>query len=89
MLYAIVPENIMPTVNLELQMKFLAELDEALTDALGRYADDGADKLSELKYMKSEVTRARRIVAERLETADNETREKRFTNNDVREAAFT
>ncbi|PCI64060.1 MAG: hypothetical protein COB37_02565 [Kordiimonadales bacterium] len=55
----------MPTVNLELQMKFLRELDDALTDALGRYAGDGEEKLAELKYMKNEVIRARRIIAER------------------------
>jgi len=79
----------MPTVNLELQMKFLKELDEALSDALGRYADDGAEKLAELKYMKSEVIRARRIISERME-ADNVSgrRTKRFS-EDYREAAFS
>ncbi len=57
----------MPKVNLELQMKFLAELDEALKDALGRYADDGEDKLAELEYMKKEVVRAQRIISERMD----------------------
>ncbi len=61
----------MPTVNLELQMKFLRELDEALTDALGRYSDDGAEKLEELKYMKNEVLRARRIISERIDAGDS------------------
>lgn len=56
----------MPTVNLELQMKFLKELDEALADALTRYGDDGEEKIAELKYMKNEVGRACRIIAERM-----------------------
>jgi len=64
----------MPTVNLELQMKFLTELDEALNDALGRFADDGAEKLAELKYMQREVTRARRIISDRIETGDKPAR---------------
>jgi len=79
----------MPTVNLELQMKFLCELDEALTEALNRYADDGAEKLAELKYMKSEVTRAQRIISERLD--DDKTEDHRLSHpvDDYREAAFT
>lgn len=79
----------MPTVNLELQMKFLQELDEALTDALGRYSDDGAEKLAELKYMKSEVIRARRIISERLETSETpEPRASRYA-EEYREAAYS
>lgn len=81
----------MPTVNLELQMKFLKELDEALADALTRYNDDGEEKIAELKYMKSEVDRACRIIAERM----NDTpREKRvaavsYVRENQREAAFS
>ncbi len=56
----------MPTVNLELQMKFLSELDDALGDALGRYSDDPDEKLAELEYMKCEIARARRIIANRM-----------------------
>ena len=56
----------MPTVDLDLQLKFLNELDEALKDALSRYSDDTPEKKAELKYMQSEVMRARRIVAERM-----------------------
>ncbi|MFC3050616.1 hypothetical protein [Kordiimonas pumila] len=59
----------MPNVNLDLQLKFLTELDEALTEALARYSEDGAEKLAELTYMKKEVTRARRIISERMEAA--------------------
>ena len=58
----------MPTVDLELQLKFLKELDGAIEDALTRYSDQSADKLSELNYMKSEVDRARAVVAARLKT---------------------
>lgn len=56
----------MPTINLELQLKFLRDLDQALEDALAQYQDDGAEKLAELNYMKQEVARARRIVTKRL-----------------------
>ena len=52
----------MPTVNLELQLKFLNELDSALADALGRYNDASPEKLAELEYMQREVTRARRVI---------------------------
>jgi len=79
----------MPTVNLELQMKFLSELDEALTDALNRYNDDGAEKLTELKYMKSEVIRARRIISERLDDKQDDKRGSDRTADKYREAAFT
>jgi hypothetical protein len=84
-----VPEKKMPTVNLELQMKFLRELDEALTDALGRYSDEGAEKLAELKYMKSEVHRAQRIISERLDANDGDRRPSVRYSEDYREAAFT
>jgi hypothetical protein len=79
----------MPTVNLELQIKFLRELDEALTDALSRYSDDGAEKLAELTYMKSEVIRARRIIAERLEADEQPARVSAGYADDYREAAFS
>ncbi len=82
----------MPKVNLELQMKFLSELDEALKEALGRYADDGAEKLAELEYMKSEVTRARRIIASRMKGEGRVSRPKRQSaiQADIyREAAFS
>lgn len=60
----------MPTVNLELQMKFLDDLEMALADALRRYGDEDEEKLSELKYMRQEVDRARRIVSRRIEEDD-------------------
>lgn len=79
----------MPTVNLELQMKFLRELDEALSDALNRYSDDGAEKLAELKYMKSEVLRARRIISERMEANDKSDRRVSHFADDYREAVYS
>jgi len=79
----------MPTVNLELQMKFLKELDEALSDALGRYSDDGAEKLAELKYMQSEVIRARRIISERIESDDKPARRSQHLSGDYREAVYS
>jgi len=79
----------MPTVNLELQMKFLRELDEALTDALSRYSDDGAEKLAELKYMKNEVIRARRIISERMEDGSSKGRRSSRFADEYREAAFS
>lgn len=57
----------MPNINLELQMKFLNELNEALADALDRYSGEGAEKLAELNYMKQEVARARRVITERMD----------------------
>lgn len=56
----------MPTVNLDLQLKFLIELETALEDALSKYSGDGAEKLAELKYMRKEVLRAKRVIAERM-----------------------
>jgi len=84
----------MPTVNLELQMKFLRELDEALTDALSRYNDEGPEKLAELKYMRSEVHRAQRIITERMDEpkSDKPKSGKRSAarySEDFREAAFS
>jgi len=80
----------MPNVNLELQLKFLTELDEALTDALTRYADDGAEKLAELTYMKKEVVRARRIIKERMQApSDKSPRQASFQTGEYREAAFS
>lgn len=79
----------MPTVNLELQLKFLRELDEALTDALDRYCDEGVEKLAELKYMKSEVHRAQRIITERMETPKKDARQSVRYSEDYREAAFS
>ena len=57
----------MSTINLELQLKFLAQLDDALGDALSRYNADGDDKVEELNYMREEVMRARKVVACRLD----------------------
>ncbi|NVJ70074.1 MAG: hypothetical protein HWE08_06960 [Alphaproteobacteria bacterium] len=82
----------MSTVNLELQMKFLAELNEALTDALDRYSDEGAEKLAELNYMKQEVARARRVIADRMNhDADNKAgrRSARHSAGHFQEAAFS
>ncbi len=62
----------MPTVNLELQLKFLNELDTALADALGRYSDESAEKLAELEYMQREVTRARRVINDRLKVNEDD-----------------
>lgn len=80
----------MPTVNLELQMKFLKELDEALADALTRYGDDGEEKIAELKYMKSEVGRACRIIAERMtDKHDNRSAAVSYGQEKQREAVFS
>ncbi|MBV1900239.1 MAG: hypothetical protein KUG56_01055 [Kordiimonadaceae bacterium] len=78
----------MPKVNLEIQMKFLTELDDALTDALGRYADDGAEKLAELEYMKKEVVRAQRIITERI-TDEDAANDAAYPREALREAAYT
>jgi len=77
----------MPKVNLELQMKFLKELNEALEDALGRYASDGPDKLAELEYMKKEVVRARRIISERMDREET-TGKSAFQTEAYHEAAY-
>jgi hypothetical protein len=57
----------MSKINLELQLKFLAQLDEALGDALSRYSPDSDEKVEELNYMREEVMRARKVVACRLD----------------------
>ena len=69
-------------------MKFLTELDEALTDALGRYASDGAEKLAELEYMKKEVVRAQRIITERI-TTEGAANEGPYPKEAYREASYT
>lgn len=83
----------MPSINLELQLKFLNELDEALKDALGRYSDEGAEKLAELEYMQREVLRARRIIAERVSTEGKEPARgrvaKSYKDEAFREVAFS
>lgn len=81
----------MPTVNLELQLKFLNELDSALAEALGRYNDESPEKLAELEYMQREVTRARRVINDRLEHTDEKKGRVRRQHADdlYREAAFS
>ncbi|WP_417450449.1 hypothetical protein [Kordiimonas sp.] len=81
----------MPTVNLELQLKFLNELDTALAEALGRYSGEGAEKLAELEYMQREVTRARRVINDRLTVTDNDKSSARVSRKEegYREAAFS
>lgn len=80
----------MPTVNLELQLKFLRDLDVALDDALVQYRDVSPDKLGELSYMKQEVERAKSVVGRRLsETkADASTRNER-SESSGRSSSFT
>ncbi len=78
------------TVNLELQLKFLNELNDALADALGRYHDEGPEKLAELKYMQQEVARARRVIAERMDGDDNRASSRsRIRRDDFQEAAYS
>lgn len=77
----------MPTVNLDLQLKFLNELEEALKDALERYAGDGAEKLAELKYMQREVERAKRVIAERKDVEDAPHR--RYATSGYHEAVYS
>ncbi len=78
------------TVNLELQLKFLNELNDALADALGRYHDEGPEKLAELKYMQQEVARARRVIAERMDDDEGRTSSRsRIRHDDFQEAAFS
>ena len=83
----------MPTINLEIQLKFLNELNEALTDALSRYAGEGEDKLAELTYMKQEVVRARRVITERMarEVGNDagERRTSRHTTERYQEAVYS
>jgi len=54
-------------VNLELQMKFLDQLQSAVTDALERFDNADRKKVAELEYIDKEVQRARRIVSTRIE----------------------
>ncbi len=77
----------MPTVNLDLQLKFLNELETALADALGRYSGESDEKLAELTYMQKEVQRAKRVISERLETEEKPRRQYRET--DYQEVAYS
>lgn len=56
----------MPTVDLELQLKFLNQLNDALDDAITRYKNDPAERRGELAHMKQEVRKARKTVAAKL-----------------------
>jgi len=55
----------MPAINLELQMKFLSDLDRALDEAMAKHRFED-EKMTELRYMHGEVV-IRRL---RLELAD-------------------
>ena len=77
----------MPKVNLDLQLKFLSELESALTDAIGRYADESDEKLTELAYMQKEVRRAKRVISERMDNDDQPRR--RYSAESYREVAFS
>jgi hypothetical protein len=55
----------MPAINLELQMKFLNDLDSALDEAMAKHRFED-DKMTELRYMHAEVLRAREVVIRRL-----------------------
>lgn len=81
----------MPDINLELQLKFLNELNEALTDALDRHKSEGPDKLAELNYMKQEVARARRVITDRMdrEADDEDRRPSRQYAETYQEAAYS
>lgn len=80
-------ESVMPKVNLDLQLKFLSELESALTDALGRYADESDEKLAELAYMQKEVRRAKRVISERIDSDDKPRR--RYQPEGYQEVAFS
>lgn len=77
----------MPTVNLDLQLKFLNELESALSDALTRYSDEGKDKLAELTYMQKEVRRAKRVISERIESEEKPRRQ--YQQSGYQEVAYS
>ena len=66
----------MLSIDYSIQLKFLNELNSALTDALKKHGNESAEKLKELEYMQSEVKRAQRVVNARIgavETIKNKT----------------
>lgn len=71
----------MSKINLELQLKFLAQLDAALGDALTRHDKDNDDKVEELHYMREEVMRARKVVACRLDNDKVSSLQRKATEN--------
>ncbi len=77
----------MPTVNLDLQLKFLVELETVLEDALARYSGEGAEKLAELKYMQREVHRAKRVIAQRAKSEEKPRRQ--YAAADYQEVAYS
>ena len=50
----------MPSIDLELQLRFLKELEDALKTALVKYATAGAAKVAELEHMQQEVDHAKK-----------------------------
>ena len=77
----------MPTVNLDLQLKFLIELETALADALACYAGEGAEKLAELQYMQREVQRAKRVIALRVKSEAKPSRQ--YATAEYQEVAYS
>ena len=62
----------MPIVDLELQLKFLQQLEGALSDAMVKYEDADVSKKNELEYMKREVDRAQAVVANKIAVTKKE-----------------
>lgn len=56
----------MTSIDYSIQLKFLDELNNALTDALKKHGNERVEKLKELRYMQSEVNRAQRVVNARI-----------------------
>lgn len=77
----------MPNVDLDLQMKFLTDLDRALNEALGNSVKYEAEKLAELEYMKKEVARARSVVQRRMESEDDRSLLNMHSENGLHRAA--
>lgn len=65
----------MASVNLDLQIRFLKDLERALDEALEKHAHVGDGKLSELTYMRREVERASKIVTSRATTENRKPRQ--------------
>lgn len=63
----------MTDVNLEMQAAFLKQVDEALTEAMERFAGQKQAEPCHLERMKTEVIKARSAVQERLDGPSEKT----------------
>ena len=56
----------MADIDLELQLRFLRQLDDALDEALARHGEEADAEVRDLRIMRDEVLKAQQIVSDRM-----------------------